>query len=156
MPPQPDVKTRFIEIRSHQVEVDYSIADLVLSLNLMGIDTGGSCEGHLDGKRHPYPWVATNRFLDIFDNGSLSRLRELLAQFNEQSEIPWEYSLLVGVTPASDILTKFGITPKVRGEFVDATQTHVVPISPDNLGRLQQSARELGEFLLTSLRTASF
>lgn len=154
MPPPSEREMRFIEIRGHLVELDDSIADVVLGLNGMGIDTVGSCEGHRDGERHPYPWVGINQFLEWFGRERLDRLQGLLVQFNNQSDIPWELTP-GGVTPAADILTTFGITPDVRKEFVDATQIHAVPISPDNLDRLQQSARALGTFLLTNIRATS-
>ncbi len=37
--------------------IDPGIKETVCALLVNGFSTSGSCEGHLDGRRAPYPWV---------------------------------------------------------------------------------------------------
>ena len=84
MIPLPDEVLRCVE-----GPIDPGITDLVRVLNPLGVKTAGSCEGHLDGRRHPFPWVS---FRDPFGNWSAPIQQLVVDPFNLTSEIPWTAS----------------------------------------------------------------
>ncbi|MBI3190162.1 hypothetical protein HYZ41_00505 [archaeon] len=64
-------------------EVDESIKDLVFALTCIGLQTGASCEGHLnDRNRHTHPWVKFVRLDCDFLDG-------LLERYNKTRDIKW-------------------------------------------------------------------
>lgn len=63
--------------------IDVHISKLVKSLNLAGMRTNSSCEGHEDPSKPSFPYVD---FTDV-QHG----LGALIAQFNETDPIKWQY-----------------------------------------------------------------
>jgi hypothetical protein len=57
--------------------LDPGITDTVIALNMLGIPTTQSCEGHLDHGR-PYPWVmfGTEEVADLFRQSGAAYTRE--------------------------------------------------------------------------------
>ena len=84
---------------TYRGSLDPGIEDLVRVLTGLGYITQGSCEGHLDERKFPFPWVT------ILGLGA-HRIRGLegrIGLFNQQSDIKWTtISALKPRLPASD------------------------------------------------------
>lgn len=105
---------------AREKNLDPGIEKLTSVLDKLGYWTLGSCEGHLDGKSHPYPWVT---IWGLFvDEKTIERYNKMLEQFNTTSEIKWAVKGMA-VRPA-----------------IEATNAK-------ELKRLQQSANELAAHL---------
>lgn len=102
-------------------DIDDSIVGLVYILNFLGIETFKSCEGHLDGVRHPFPWVAIKE-KDIL------RLEKLIEDFNKSRKVRWKIKL--------DLNSK---TWLLRPEISASGRK--------SLHELQKSSKELSSFL---------
>jgi hypothetical protein len=57
--------------------IDKEIKDTVIALNLMGIETTGSCEGHLD-RGFAYPWIDIQTYP--------SEVRKMMSEFSDIQE----------------------------------------------------------------------
>ena len=68
--------------------IDPGITDLVRVINPLGLRTQGSCEGHLDGRRHPFPWV-TVYGMAVSSEMRLDIQERLLNGFNKKSNVQW-------------------------------------------------------------------
>lgn len=66
--------------------IDESIFDLVFILNFLGIETLKSCEGHLGGICHPFPWVAIKE-------KDINRVEKLLEDFNKDRKVRWKVKI---------------------------------------------------------------
>lgn len=102
--------------------IDDRISGLVFILNYIGIKTVKSCQGHLDGCRHPYPWIC-------IDGKDKCRLKKLIESFNKNSEVEWGVEM--------DLTTKqWLLKPKISA------------IGRNSLFQLQSSGMELAHFLI--------
>lgn len=103
------------------LDIDESIADLVYILNFLEIETMKSCEGHLDGIRHPFPWIAINE-------KDINRLERLLEDFNKERRIRWKVKI--------DLNSKeWLLRPEISAS------------GRNSLRRLQKDGKELSRFL---------
>lgn len=118
--------------------IDPNIRGLVLSINGLGIETRASSDGHLDKKKYPYPWISAKPFLYLSHQDRLDRLSDLLEEFNQDSEIEWEFLGQREINPSMKTLKKFGLSRSKR---------RPKSFSESDLSTMHQSARELAKFL---------
>lgn len=76
-------------IRGVEGPLDAKITNLVRVLNPLGVETLGSCEGHLDGRRYPFPWVS---YRDPWGNVGPLIQQLIIDPFNLTSDVPWTAS----------------------------------------------------------------
>ena len=81
--PLPDEVKRAVE-----GPIDPGITDLVRVVNPLGLRTQGSCEGHLDGRRHPFPWI-TVYGMAVSQEMRKGVQTKLLDRFNKTSKVQW-------------------------------------------------------------------
>lgn len=107
--------------------LDPKIRNLVRALAKWGIDTVGSCEGHMDDPdRHPYPWVTYRPpalllcgFPDAY--WPLAAVKHFVRKYNQTHAVEWSFS-----------------------------DYEMQPMRKAPLEVLQESAEELAHFLLES------
>jgi hypothetical protein len=125
--------------------IDENIRDLVRALHGVGVWTVFSCEGHIRSDPiyvgvYPWPWVIVQGTLR-----EIHTLERMLGVWNDSDQVDkW-------------ILSKARMHGSLTPEYVEATfsgyVTALVPVctnsrlSADVLSRLQDSARELSEFI---------
>ncbi|MDR0463237.1 MAG: hypothetical protein LBG64_03400 [Pseudomonadales bacterium] len=66
------------------IGIDSSILDLVVGLNIFGITTIVSCEGHVDDDEVRYPWVGFESELDIEQEKEFKKIHELINSNGEK------------------------------------------------------------------------
>ncbi len=74
--------------------IDEKIEGLVSALNLLGIRTTGSCEGHAD-YGCPAPWVKVTAEEDADNEGILEKFRTLLREFYENRDVNSEVRISI-------------------------------------------------------------
>jgi len=73
------------------IEIDPSIKDVFVFLNVLGIKTDKSCEGHSGDVFHNFPWVSF-----INDQKQLNKIIRLIDFYNQtKPEHEWEVRLNV-------------------------------------------------------------
>lgn len=133
--------------------IDPQVRDLVKAIGCFQ-ETYASCEGHLDGRKRPYPWV---RLL----NSPCAELKEILLSYNKDAidkakeagrrPITWEIDRTL--RPSQETLSGYGITPAWTQRFLEETMKKdgflLPPIDKKELDELQESARNLAKRLAT-------
>ena len=80
-----DIELKEVGIISIGSGLEDKIKGLVCALRILGLETIGSCEGHLnDPNRWPYPWV-TAYCLERYKD-----LDQLIERYNNTSQIKWK------------------------------------------------------------------
>lgn len=67
--------------------LDSKVTNLVRILNPLGLRTMGSCQGHLDGNRFPFPWVTIWGL--AVSSEMQADVQKVIDPFNVKSEIKW-------------------------------------------------------------------
>jgi hypothetical protein len=80
--------------------VDEGIKNLVVALNLHGVETNGSCQGHTNWGR-PYPWVS-------FENSQEEKVRALLESMNDNPVQMTKFTVTDMQLVPADILGRLG------------------------------------------------
>ena len=107
-----------------ETPVDRRIKPLVIGLIMWNIRTTGSCEGHADNERYPFPWV------DI-DKRDLRRLVELVQRQNH-----------LRLHDGNINTNRWAIMPHL------ADEVRLIPLNTGRpLSEMQAGAVEFGEFL---------
>ena len=101
--------------------LDHGIDKLVRVFIGMGYHTIGSCEGHLDNQRWPYPWVTVSGLVTP-TNKVYQEIKKMIDQYNPERETEWE-------------IGRGGVRPSREASNLD------------ELRRLQESGEELARFL---------
>jgi hypothetical protein len=98
-------------------DIDPKIWPLVRILNLKGIQTTSSCEGHyvLSWENHAFPWVRfeTNMYSDEKQEGIVKKLRDSLRKYNSKLDIHWDVvqkDLRVGIN-AYNFIQPISVAP---------------------------------------------
>lgn len=100
---------------------DSGIIRLVKALYVLDYMTIGSCEGHLDGINHPFPWISV---YGLVLEGPIQRsIQEIINAYNQTSDVKWIHK-------------------------VSAMRTVQEAKTTNELMLLQQSAEGLVQFLL--------
>jgi|GEM_PF-4944324 len=87
------------------VDIDPKIWPLVRILNLKGIKTAASCEGHyvIVHETYPLPWISLDFYQFMYDPKKVElvdRLRQVFVDYNTKNEIHWDvvqHDLSVGI-----------------------------------------------------------
>ena len=74
------------------VDMDEKIWQLVITLNLKGIVTAGSCDGHYltPGATQLFPWVSLEPDWALRSQHEVMRLKEALANYNLRHPVQWD------------------------------------------------------------------
>jgi len=103
--------------------IDPKIVNLVKAVNLLGIDTNSSCEGHSGWGRTKYPYVAT-AYGGIFTAEQFTYLAHVVGEFNkgrnveEPAVLNGKYLYIMNTNNRKDILPKLqGSAERLAGHL---------------------------------------
>ncbi len=117
-------------------EIEPGVRKLVETLNLNGIVTYSSCEGHIGGRKEPYPWV-TFREQDV-DERSREKLVLILLEWNIQNPSrKWELPIVEEPITRDENIDLFFLSPSDKNRALESSI----------LKKLQEEALELAGFL---------
>lgn len=116
-------------------KLDPEICELVKSLNLCGVRTTASCQGHTDKEKTPHPWV----LIDV-DNTIFARITKLsvaVAKYNvsQNDSCRWAILSFSGKNARSKTRTMAYLEPETKNAARDERQLNIFQESAIRLGR---------------------
>ena len=114
--------------------IDDGIESLVNAVNSISLETHASCQGHVEKVKHRHPWVGFNPFSYL----KIDALQQLVDGYNEGREIKWS------------VFENWLTTHAYQYACCEyaGNPNELKRMSRVKLGRLQESADELADYIL--------
>ncbi|MEK6861868.1 MAG: hypothetical protein AABY07_07930 [Nanoarchaeota archaeon] len=108
------------------LSIDPEISDLVKAINIFGIKTTASCQGHLN-RGHPFPWVGIwPPYNPKYNDKRLEEFYRLIEKYNSQNCANW-------------IFEKTWLHPKIESK------------SKEELKELQEDTKRLAVYIVSNI-----